>query len=420
MRLSDLETKFAAADAGMTAMLDERDRSGQEFTDEQSTRFKALAAEKTDLAEKISIEKEAEAHRKQKALNSANKPTPEEKAQKQFSFVRAIELKAQNKPLDGIEAEMSQEADRESRAFGQSVDGIGVPSMLVNVKGKNVFGQTRDLTAGGSATGAEYIETLEKMHQFGLEIAPKAFQLGVTVWSGLTSNIYVTETGEASAVWETEVATADETTPATSKPVNLSPKRLAAFTDISKQLLLQRNIAEQIVKTQLQKANNRKLDHTIFQGTGVSPIPTGITATSGINDFGAATGVPSRQTFLDMWAMLAADNSADLGEISIATTSAIYAFLEGAYLDAGSGRFVLENGKVNGKNIIWSNNVASETLIMGDYSQFVVGQWGGYDLLVNPYTKGKEAIIEVIINSFFDMGCLRPTAFVKATGVTLV
>jgi HK97 family phage major capsid protein len=292
--------------------------------------------------------------------------------------------------------------------------------MLVNVKGKNVYGQTRDLTAGGTGTGLEYVETLEKMHQFGLEIAPKAFQLGVTVWTGLTSNIYVTETGEASAVWETEVASADETTPATSKPVNLSPKRLAAFTDISKQLLLQRNIADQIVKTQLQKANNRKLDHTIFQGTGVSPIPTGITATSGINDFGAATGVPSNQTFLDMWAMLAADNSADLGAISSATTSAIYAFLEGAYLDAGSGRFVLENGKIRGKDVIWSNNVADGTIIMGDFSQFVVGQWGGYDLLVNPYTKGKEAIIEVIINSFFDMGCLRPTAFVKATGVTLV
>jgi HK97 family phage major capsid protein len=314
---------------------------------------------------------------------------------------------------------MNQEADREARSFGQSVDGVGIPSFLINVKGKNVYGQTRDLTAGGSGTGAEYIETLEKMHQYGLEIAPKAFDLGVTVWTGLTSNVYVTETGEASAVWETEVASADETTPATSKPVNLSPKRLSAFTDISKQLLLQRNIAEQIVKTQLQKANNRKLDHTIFQGTGVSPIPTGITATSGINSF-VSGGVPSRQTFLDMWAMLAADNSADLGEISIGTTAAIYAFLEGAYVDAGSGRFVLENGKVNGRNAIWSNNVAADTIIMGDFSQFVVGQWGGYDLLVNPYTKGKEAIIEVIINSFFDMGCLRPTAFVVADDVTLV
>jgi hypothetical protein len=419
MKLSELESRLVDVEKDMTTMLDARGTSGQEFTDEENTRFKALAAEKSTLRNKIDVEKEADLHRRERALNSAGKDTPEQKVAKQFSWARAIEFVAKGKQADGLEGEMSKEAEREARTFGQSIDGLGVPSMLVNVKGKNVYGQTRDLTAGGTGTGLEYVESLEKMHQFGLEIAPKAFQLGVTVWTGLTSNIYVTETGEASAVWETEVATADETTPATSRPVSLSPKRLAAFTDISKQLLLQRSIADQIVKTQLEKAKNRKLDHTIFQGTGVSPIPTGIDATANVNSF-ASGGVPSRQTFIDMWAMLAADNSADLGQINVATTSAIYAFLEGAYLDAGSGRFVLENGKVRGHDVLWSNNVAANTILMGDFSQFVVGQWGGYDLLVNPYTKGKEAIIEVIINSFFDMGCLRPTAFVKATDVTLV
>jgi hypothetical protein len=419
MRLSELETKRTAKIAEITALVDVRDQASREFTDAEATQFDALEAEVKSLNVQIDRERKVEDTKKQRALNKVQTETPEEKVAKKFSFARAIELASRKKPLDGIEREMNEEADNEARSFGQSIDGIGIPSFLVNVKGKNVYGQTRDLTAGGTGTGLEYIDSIEKMHQFGLEIAPKAFQLGVTVWTGLTSNIYVTETGEASAVWETEVASADETTPATSRPVSLSPKRLAAFTDISKQLLLQRSIADQIVKTQLEKAKNRKLDHTIFQGTGVAPIPTGIDATANVNSF-ASGGVPSRQTFIDMWAMLAADNSADLGQINVATTSAIYAFLEGAYLDAGSGRFVLENGKVRGHDVIWSNNVAANTILMGDFSQFVVGQWGGYDLLVNPYTKGKEAIIEVIINSFFDMGCLRPTAFVKATDVTLV
>lgn len=418
MKLSELQAKHAANLTELGGMIDARDAAGVEFTTEQKAKFDALEAATQVLNDDITRATKEENIRIQTARNKAAQPTPEQKATNAFSYVRTIETLAAGRRPDGIEAEMSQEADKEARAFGHSINGIGVPSFMVNVKGSNVIGQKRDLTAGGTATGAEYIQTLEIAHQFGLEIAPKAFGLGIEVMTGLTSNVYITETGEAAALWATEVATATETTPATSKPVNLSPNRLTAFSDISKQLLVQASVAEQRLKMQLTKANNRKLDHTVFQGTGVGPIPLGITGTANINTY-LTTGVPSRQSFLDMWKMLADDNAADLGDISIATTAAIYAFLEGAYLDAGSGRFVLENGKINGRDVIWSNNVASDTIIMGSFDKFIVGQWGGFDILVNPYTKGKEATIEVIINSFWDMGCLRPTAFVVASDATL-
>ncbi len=419
MKLSELQAKHAANIKTLGDMMDARDAAGVEFTTEQKSQFDALEAATRVINDDITRAQKEENIRIQRAQDKVDAPTPEEKVAKQFSFIKALSgLK--NGKVTGIEKEMSEEASNELKSAGVSstIEGVGIPAFLVNIKGKNVLGQKRDLTSGGTATGLEYVAVLEKMHQFGLEIAPKALQLGIEVWTGLTGNVYVNETGQATSVWETEVATNDETTPATSRPFTLSPKRLGAFTDISKTLLAQTSgAAEERVKMQLQKAQNRKLDETIFQGTGGGTIPTGILNTANVNT--TTGGVPDRSTFLAMWKEIAADN-ADFDNMSTVTTASLYAFLQGAYIDAGSGRFILENGVLSGVGtpIIYSNNMPAGSILMGDFSKFVMGVWGGVDLLINPYTKGKENIVEVIINQFFDMGCLYPSAFCKITDAT--
>lgn len=419
MRLSEIETKRAQKLNELKALLDVRDQASREFTADEATRFDALEAEVEQLNVEHAREFKAESIRKQTALNSANTKAPEEKVAERFSFAQAVRDLSRGKAT-GLVAEMSQEADNELKRSGiaQTVEGVGIPSFLVNMKGKNVYGsQKRDLTSGGTATGLEYVAELEKMHQYGLEIAPKALSLGVEVWTGLTGNVYVNETGQATSVWEGENDGNAETTPATSRPVSLSPKRLGAFADISKTLLAQTSgVAEERVKVQLQKAQNRKLDETIFQGTGIAPIPTGILSTSNVNT--ATGGTPSRQTFLDMWAAIAADEAL-FSELGIAMPADIYAFLMGAYVDAGSGRFVLENGQINGIPVIYSNNMPANNILLGDFSKFVLGVWGGVDLVINPYTRAKESILEVVVNQFFDMGCLYPQAFCKITDASI-
>lgn len=420
-RLSELETKLDVAEKSAQSMLDARDASGQEFTADQAIQFKALVAEVKSLTDSVELEKSAETLRKRKALEATGKKAPEAKAAEDYSLIRAIQSQMPGKKLDGLEAEMHQEAEKELRDRGVNtgLEGRGIPSWLVNIKGSNVLGQKRDLTSGGAATGAEWVETVEIGHQFALEIAPKAFSLGVEVLTGLTGNVYITQTGEASAVWEGENTSADETTPATSKPVNLSPQRIAAFTDLSKTLMVQTSgVAEQRARLQLQRALNRKLDYTIFQGTGVDPIPTGVTALgSGLNT-NAAVGTPDHQYFLDAWASIVSDN-ADLDMMSIITTPSIIAFLRGAYLDAGSGRFLMENGTIAGMSATYSNNIPANTILMGVWNQFVVGQWGGIDLVANPYTKAKENLIELIINANFDMGCYHNESFHVGTNVSI-
>lgn len=421
MKLSELQAKHAANLTELGGMIDARDAAGVEFTTEQKAKFDALEAATQVLNDDIIRATKEENIRIQTARNKATKPTPEQEVAQKFSLIRAIKSQLPGQSLDGVEAEMHKEAEKELRDRGVNtgLEGRGIPSWLVNIKGSNVLGQTRDLTSGGTATGAEWVQTTEIGHQYALEIAPKAFGLGVEVLTGLTGNVYITQTGEATAVWEGENTTADETTPATSKPVNLSPQRLAAYTDLSKTLMVQTGgVAEQRARLQLQRAINRKLDYTIFQGTGVDPIPAGVTALgSGLNT-NTSVGTPNHQYFLDAWASIVSDN-ADIDMMSIVSTPTIIAFLRGAYLDAGSGRFLMENGMVTGLSAIHSNNCPADTILMGVWNQFVVGQWGGIDLVANPYTKAKENLIELIINCNFDMGCYHNESFHVGTNVTL-
>ena len=428
MKLSELETRLDVVEKAATAMLDARDASGQEFTADQSIQFKALVAESKSLKnDLIPTERDAEELRKQKALNSVAKETPEAKVAKQYKYADAIGGLLRGR-VDGVVAEMSQEAEREMKSVGISsgIQGVGLPSWMVNFQGKNVNGQDRmqkrDLTSGGAATGDELVEDNLLGHLYGLYIAPKVASLGAEVRTGLSGDVHFTKSGTATAVWETEVSAADETTPSTAR-VSMSPKRLAAFTDISKTLLTQTNgMAEDIVKYELSRAIATALDAAAINGSGSAP--TGILGLStDINSVAMGTdgGTPTRAKLFDMWTAIMADN-ADIGNLAWLTTPGIKAYLSGLVVDAGSGRFVWENDNVLGYNAAVSNNVPStltkgtstsicHAIIFGVWNQLVIGQWGGIDLLVNPYTRAKENILEIVINANFDVKVKYEQAF---------
>lgn len=427
MRLSEIETKRAQKLAELKALIDVRDQASREFTADEATRFDALEVEVTSLNAEYAREQKAENIRKQTALNSATKETPEAKIAKKFSYADAITGLLRGK-VEGAAAELSQEASNEMRNAGIStgIQGVGLPSWMVNFTGKNVNGkdtmQTRDLSSGGAATGDELVEDNLIGHLYGLYIQPKVAGLGAQVRTGLTGDVHFTKSGVATAVWESENSAADETTPSTAR-VSMSPKRLAAFTDISKTLLTQTNgMAEDIVKFELGRALSTALDAAAINGSGSAP--TGILGLStDINSVAMGTdgGTPTRAKLLDMWSAIAADN-ADIDQMAWLTTPGIKAYLMGLVVDAGSGRFVWENDNVLGYNAVASNNVPStltkgasvstcHAIILGVWNQLVIGQWGGVDILVNPYTRAKENLLEVVLNANFDVKVKYEQAF---------
>jgi protein subunit release factor B len=41
----------------------------------------------------------------------------------------------------------------------------------------------------------------------------------------------------------------------------------------------------------------------------------------------------------------------------------------------------------------------------------LIGQWGGYDLTVDPYTKATAGTVRLVVNCYFDAAAARSTSF---------
>jgi len=340
------------------------------------------------------------------------------KVSKRYSILRAMRAKMEGRALEGLELEMHQEAVLEATASGNNVRGIGVPSALISV-------ESRDLTVGTAATAGNLVET--EYGEFIPALRPKlkVMEMGASVMTGLVGNIELKkQTGVATAEWAGEQTTAVETEPSLDK-FTLSPKRLAAYTDLSTQLLMQSSIStENWIRQELSMAIARKLDSTALNGSGTGNQPLGLLNFADINTvaIGANGGAPTREKLLEMAKEIAVED-ADIGDMAFLLTPGVRYKLQTTKVDAGSGLFVWNNmaNDLLGYRAEVSNNVPSDltkgtgtdlnAIIFGVWNQLIIGQWAGADIIVNPYTKAKEATVEIVVNSFWDINSRHDQAF---------
>lgn len=397
----------------------------RELNEDETAEFDLLVDDGNELKRQIEIEKKFEKQAEENArmhfADVKKKETETEKIQKEFSILRAINLVANKKPLDGLEREMYDEAVRESREAGRSIEGdVAIPSMLMHVPTK------RDLTVGTAATAGNLVATNLQGFTPALRPRLKAIELGATVMSGLIGDVDLPiGNALAATAWEGENDTTAETTPSTTK-LSLSPNRLAAFTDVSKQLLVQSSMGvEQWVRDELSSAVARAVDLAILNGSGSSNQPEGILNKSGIGDVAMGTNglAPTNAALIELETLVATAN-ADVENMAYLTTPGIRGYLKNLALGANNAGFVWgANGSgLNGYRADVSTQVPSDldkgsstgvchAIIFGNWADALVANWGSVDIMVNPYTKAKEALVELVVNSYWDVGVKRAGSF---------
>ena len=342
--------------------------------------------------------------------------TPEDKASKQYSLLRAISLTSRGKQLDGIEAEMHQEAQTEIRDAGLTMEGnLQVPSMVFK----------RDLTAGTTTAGGHTIAT--DLGDLIPILDPKlqTETLGATVLRGLTGDLkFPRGNADAAATWEGENDSNAETSP-TFDQITLSPNRVGAFTDLSKQLLVQSSIdVENYVRNRLNFAVRKAVDSAAINGSGSGNVPEGILNVTGIGDVAGGTNgaVPTWANIVGLETEVAVDD-ADMGNLAYLTTPGIRGALKTALLDSGSGQFIWGQGskELNGYTAAVSTQVPSaltkgtsndcHAIIFGNWAELLIGQWAGIDLVVDPYTSSKNALVTLVVNSWWDIAVKHAESF---------
>ena len=331
------------------------------------------------------------------------------------SISDAIARHISGKPLEGAEKEMADEGNAELRSFNKSADGVAVPSFF--------FAEQRALSVGSAPSAGNTVNVEESGLIEFLYPQTVLNQLGVTNMTGMSSNFdLIRQNGGAAAEWEGETDLNAETDP-TYERIPMRPKRLGAFTTFSKQLLIQSSLAvENEVRRNLSSAIGIALETAALNGSGTGDVPLGLLNQADINtvDIDVNGGALTREHLLMLEQVLSESNYS--GNFRFLMTAALRRYLKELKTDAGSGRFVWnDNNDVIGYNATISNlmprDLAKGTgtdlhaAILGDFSQLYVAQWGGLDIVVDQYTQAKNAQVNVIANSWWDIACRQPKGF---------
>lgn len=193
--------------------------------------------------------------------------------------------------------------------------------------------------------------------------------------------------------------------------VTFAPKRLVTQITISKQFLAQDSIsAEATILQDLIDSILVKVENTALDGTaGGSTRPAGLFY--GADYAGTLSGATSFAKLVGMKAAVDTANALT-GNLCYITTPALYAVMETTPIDAnGGGIMCLNNGKVAGYPVLSTSNVLSGKAVYGNFNDYIVAQWGGIDLVVDPYSKAGNGQVVITCNTFWDFKVRRSASF---------
>ena len=235
--------------------------------------------------------------------------------------------------------------------------------------------------------------------KWNLEVAVRnnliATKMGCDFVGGLVGDVSIPQYGGSTVKWKGDTATAEDGQGAFAE-VTLTPKRLTATLDVSKQFLLQdSNDAEAMLIRDLAAAVAEKLDKTVFGAETIENAPEGLF--KGV----AAEKAIADMTYDDVLALEEAVELANGSNYMFVVNPKVKFALKGTQMANGL-QMVFAGNEIDGYKTISSNSVADKGIICMDPRELVIGQWGAYDITVDPYTKAADGQVRLVINAYYD------------------
>jgi HK97 family phage major capsid protein len=247
--------------------------------------------------------------------------------------------------------------------------------------------------------------------------------MGATRLSGLQGSVTVPkQTAPGTGYWLATEATGITESQMVIGQLALSPKNVGAYTEISRQLLLQSSPdAEMLVMNDLAAVVGLALDTAALTGPGTGGQPTGITVTTGIGSVTITTATVTYANVLEFQTDAASGNAlaANSGYV---TTPVIASILKQkarfSNTDTPIWQGNILDGNIESLRAVSSNQITAGQLMFGDFSQVVIGEWGVLEVEANPYANFAAGIVGVRAFYSVDVGVRYPAAFSLGTGIT--
>lgn len=284
--------------------------------------------------------------------------------------------------------------------------------------------EQRDLTAATANAGGYLVATENLSGSFIdlLRARAKVAQLGAFFLPGLKGNITIPKLSAAATLyWLSTEATAITESQQTFGQLSLTPKNAGAYTEISRQLMMQSSpAADMLVMNDLSKVVALGIDLAALNGSGAAGQPTGVINTAGI---GGVTGTSLNWAGIVEFETDVAAANADVATMAYLTTPAVRGLLKsrdktgttvGNYVWGGTSG---EN-TVNGYRAEVSTQVPAANMLFGDWSQIVIAEWGVLEIAMNPYANFPAGIVGIRAFQTCDIGVRQAGAFSLATSIT--
>lgn len=346
------------------------------------------------VEDEIEMETEKTEEEKETRNNEIKNHT---KMNKEFRLIKAINDIANNRSVDETAQAVVKAGAEEMRKAGVSYGGqIQLPTSELR-SAITVTAEGEDVVA------TEIYDILEPLRAKNVLVAA-----GAKFITGLVGDVQVPSMSAGNVTWEGETVSAKDGGQ-TFTAVKLSPKRLTAYVDISKQFLVQDSkSAEALIRQDIINAINSKLEATIL-GSAVGTT----TQPAGIFNGKSKTTIASFKDVCDLEAKI--EDANVIGECKYVMSNKAKAALRNMAKSAKSTELVMEGGAIDGTAVLNTSNVEEQNVVYGDFSNLAIGQWGSIDLLVDPYTKAADGQVRLVVNAFFDAKVLRDGAFAYGT-----
>ena len=395
-------------------------------------RMDSLTKRKNIEAEQARVNAEAEAAKVKNIPGVVGKPFSEkdEKDLNRFSYVKFIREGIKGK-LTGVEKEMDEEGKKEQSRGGLSVDDMAITIPTI-IHSRATLQATVD-AAGGYTVPEDTLGLIGSLrNNFAVGRA------GATILGNLNGDVrFPRRAADSVATWRSEGAIATQSDPSYNA-LTLTPNRLTAYTEFSRQLLRQSSVdVEAEVRDSLMYGHMNALEKAVFTGSGTSNQPTGLFA-SAINngDHGSNGTVLNWANIIQLERMIAEDNALEGNSLAYITNAKAAGKMKNTLKSTYQGGYIWEmftpltDGMVNGYNAYITNALPStltrgtgealSAVVFGNWKDLIIGQWGALEFIVNPYSLDKTDEIRVTGVGYFDLGLRHAESFAAIEGLETV
>lgn len=317
-----------------------------------------------------------------------NKTTSTRRMEKKFSLLKTIRSLAENKPLDENTKALFEQGRTEMRKSGLS----SVGQIVIPTEKRAVVSYTAD---GEDVVATDVFDLLTPLRAKNV-----LAQAGAKFYTNLVGDVKIPVMNGSNVTFEAETAPAKDGGTSFSH-ITLSPKRLTAYVDISKQMLAQDSVdIENAIREDLINAINGKIEDAVL-----SDFSGSTTQFKGVFAAVKPTAVADFKALVDKEATVEDANASGVPcyILSNKAKAALRAMSKGT-----KTQLVYENGEVDGTPAYNTSHVGATNYLFGDMSNIVIGVWAGIDMVNDVYTQAANGCIRLVVNLYVDAQIARP------------